>query len=357
MHQATSALPELTAQGLSSANLTPKAPQFFLRRFVRVYLAHVYLARLYMYQYLYKCVGVVSARGPLTRQRFFESFSLLSTLSFSFLSFSIRFARHGLSILALLMCSVAAHASEFKIFSLQHRFASDLVPVVSPMVSEPGTVSAINNQLIVRTDSATMRAVEAIVERLDIARVNRKVSFKFNQDTQSQYANTEASGNVRVGKVTIGNNRRASPNSGRVDIERHSTQQQRNSSQFLNVLDGENAFIRVGQQVPYTQEWVTYTRRYTQVQTTTDWQDISTGFAVRPNTLGNQVELVITPRISSLNGQTIDFAELNTVVRVNLGEWVNLGGTLQQNDEVSRKILGIASHQSTDNRDFWVKVD
>ena len=58
------------------------------------------------------------------------------------------------------------------------------------MVSEPGTVSAINNQLIVRTDSATMRAVEAIVERLDIARVNRKVSFKFNQDTQSQYANT-----------------------------------------------------------------------------------------------------------------------------------------------------------------------
>lgn len=334
MHQAALKfmLPALTV-----LNLTLKTLQFIFNHMARL-------------QKIIGCIKRLNVSSALTHNICKQCFKPLIALNF------FRFD-HLLAVLALLMYGVTAQASEFKIFSLQHRFASDLVPIVSPMVSEPGTVSAINNQLIVRTDSATMREVEAIVERLDIARVNRKVSFKFNQDTESQYANTEASGNVRVGKVTVGNQRRGAPNNARVDIERHSTQQQRNSSQFLNVLDGEHAFIRVGQQVPYTQEWVTYTRRYTQVQTTTDWQDISTGFAVRPNTIGQQVELVITPRISSLNGQTIDFAELNTVVRVNLGEWVNIGGTLQQNDEVSRKILGIANRQSTNNHDFWVKVD
>ncbi|MDE0925629.1 MAG: hypothetical protein OR997_00845 [Methylophilaceae bacterium] len=43
------------------------------------------------------------------------------------------------------------------------------------------------------------------------------------------------------------------------------------------------------------------TRRYIQVDRITDWLEVSTGFAVRPRTIGNQVELEVTPRIASLN--------------------------------------------------------
>ncbi|HSF71497.1 MAG TPA: nodulation protein NolW, partial [Methylotenera sp.] len=72
----------------------------------------------------------------------------------------------------------------------------------------------------------------------------------------------------------------------------------------------------------------------------------------------NEVELEITPRIARMNNQGfIDFEELTTVIRTRLGSWVDVGGTMQQNDEVSRKILGSQSSYSQQNSSLSVKVD
>ena len=99
-----------------------------------------------------------------------------------------------------------------------------------------------------------------------------------------------------------------------------------------------------------------------QIDRTTDWREITTGFAVRPRTVVNpkekQVELEITPRIAKLNGQGfIDFEELTTIVRTTLGNWVDIGGTMQQNDEVSRKILGMQNTSNQQKSSLSIKVD
>lgn len=252
--------------------------------------------------------------------------------------------------------------TEFKIFTLQHRFASDLLPMVATMVGADGTASGIDNQLIIRAQPERMREIEALVSQMDAARVNRRISVSTSSHIQSQQERTEASGKVKIGRVMVGNDRRAQnsnrPNTGNIDIERNTSNIQQNSNQFINVLDGERAFIRVGQLVPFTQEWVTITRRYVQVDRFTDWREVATGFAVRPRTLGNEVELEITPRIARMNNQGfIDFEELTTVIRTPLGSWVDIGGTMQQNDEVSRKILGIQNSSSQQNSSLSVKVD
>ncbi|MFW5432578.1 MAG: secretin N-terminal domain-containing protein [Methylophilaceae bacterium] len=248
--------------------------------------------------------------------------------------------------------------TEFKIISLQHSFASDLLPIIEPMVGENGTATGTRNQLILRASPERMREIEAVVKELDVTKVNRKITVNTSNNTQTQQERVEASGKVKVGKVTVGNNRRAKPNSGNIDLENSSSHTQQNSSQFLNVLDGERAFIRVGQIVPFTQEWVTITRRYIQVDRTADWHEISTGFAVRPRTVGNQVELEITPRIAKLNSRGfIDFEELTTTLRVALGEWVDIGSTMQNRDDVSRKILGIQHSSSHQRSNLIIKVD
>lgn len=262
-----------------------------------------------------------------------------------------------LALLVVLTLSAQAN-TEFKIITLHHRFASDLLPIVSSMVGEEGTATGMNNQLILRATPERMREVEAMVEELDAARVNRKITVNTNNNIQMQQDRTEASGNVKVGKATVSNDSRAKPNSGNVDIERTSNHTQQNSSQFLNVLDGECAFIRVGQIVPFTQEWVTITKRHTQIESTTDWHEVSTGFAVRPRTIGNQVELEITPRIAKLNSKNfIDFEELSTTLRVTLGEWVDIGSTMQNNDDVSRKILGIQHIAKQQHSNLVIRVD
>ncbi|HNV87807.1 MAG TPA: secretin N-terminal domain-containing protein [Methylotenera sp.] len=266
-----------------------------------------------------------------------------------------------MKILVLILCLLSFSAvaeTEFKIITLQHRFANDLLPIISPMVGENGTAAGIDNQLILRTSPERMREIEATVAKLDAAKANRKITVDTSDSMQTRQERTEASGKVKVGKVTVGNDRQAPANSGNVDIARNTRNTQKNSSQFINVLDGERAFIRVGQMVPFTQEWVTITRRYVQIERTLDWQEISTGFAVRPRTVGNQVELEVTPRIARLNQQGfIDFEELTTTLRVTLGDWVDIGATMQQNDEVSRKILGIQNESNRQNSRLSIKVD
>jgi type II secretory pathway component GspD/PulD (secretin) len=215
-----------------------------------------------------------------------------------------------------------------------------------------------NNQLIVRAAPERMREIEAIVAKLDVARVNRKITVKTSNNVQTQQERVEGGGAVKVGKVTVANDRKAKPNSGRVEAESNSTNSSQNSNQFVSVLDGERAFIKVGQIVPFTQEWVTITRRYVQIERTTDWRDITTGFAVRPRTIGNEVELEITPRIAKLNSSGyIDFEELKTTLRVKMGDWVDIGGTMQQNDDVSRKILGTQSVSSQQKTSLVIKVE
>ncbi len=249
-------------------------------------------------------------------------------------------------------------ATEFKIITLQHSFASDLLPTITPMVGPDGTATGTNNQLILRASPERMREIEAIVEQLDVTKVNRRITVSTSNQGHYQQERIGARGKVKVGKVTVSNDRRIKSNTGNINIENRASHTQRSASQFLNVLDGQRAFIRVGQIVPFTQEWITITRRYIHIDRTTDWHDITTGFAVRPRTIGNQVELEITPRIAKLNSQGfIDFEELTTVVRVSLGEWVDLGNTMQNHDNVSRKILGFQQSSSSSNSQLVIKVD
>ena len=269
-----------------------------------------------------------------------------------------------LLLIFLLVSTNTFAETEFKIITLQHRFANDLLPTITPMVGADGTATGINNQLILRASPQRMQEIEAIVSKLDIARVNRKISVKSTNNIQSLRDRTEATGAVKAGKVIITNDRRASTNSGNsssfgnIIVERNQSINNQNTSQFLTVLDGERAFIKVGQIVPFTQEWITITKRYVRIERTNDWREISTGFAVRPRTIGNVVELTITPRIAKLNSQGfIDFEELTTTIRVNLGDWVDIGGTMQTNDEISRKILGLQTATNVQNSSLQIKVD
>ena len=265
-------------------------------------------------------------------------------------------------LIMLLMSCCAFAETEFKIITLQHLFASDLLPIIEPMVGADGTANGMNNQLIVRANPERMLEIEAIVAKLDVTRVNRKITVKSSNNVQNQQERTEATGAVKLGNVIVTNDTRAAPNSGHVDIERNSSNSSQNSNQFVSVLDGERAFIKVGQIVPFTQEWVTITRRYIQIDKTTDWHEITTGFAVRPRTIGDannkQVELEITPRIAKLNSQGfIDFEDLKTIINVKLGDWIDIGGTMQTNDDVSRKILGAKSVSSQQQSSLVIKVE
>lgn len=247
-------------------------------------------------------------------------------------------------------------ATEFKIFTLQHGFAEDILPNVQPLVGSEGTASAIQNQLIIRANPENMAEIEQVIATLDVARQNLKITVSRQSNLQNERDGVTVNGRKRFGNVEIGTstypNKKPAREGVQIGIENNQGNSRSTSNQFINVVDGERAFIRVGQSVPFTQEWVVLSRRYVSLQKTTEFVDITTGFAVRPRSIGNQIEVEITPRIAKLNQSGfIDFEELTTVVRVNRGEWLDIGGIMSQKDDVSRAILSRqSSSQSQDNQ-------
>jgi len=254
----------------------------------------------------------------------------------------------------------AFSALEFKIITLQHRFAEDILPIIKPLVDSEGTVTAMQNNIIIRTSPENMAEIEQIIARLDTARQNLKITVSRQNNLASGKERAEVSGRKRIGNVVVGtNNRPHNTKDGvNINIENKQSNINNSSNQFINVLDGERAFILVGQAIPYTQEWVTLTQRYISVQRTTEFISINTGFAVRPRSAGNQIELEITPRFAQLNQNGfLDFETLTTVVRVNRGDWVDLGGIMQQKDDVSRAILSWQASNQSLNSQLLIHVE
>ena len=251
-------------------------------------------------------------------------------------------------------------ANEFKIIDLQHSFAEDILPMIQPLVGSDGTATGMQNHLIIRTSTEKMLEIEQLISTLDVARQNLKITVSHQNNLQTNDDRFSINGRKHIGNITIGTQKfpRNTADGVALDIESQQSNTQSSGNQFINVLDGQQAFIRVGQSVPYTQEWVMLTQRYISMQKTTEFRDITTGFSVRPRSIGNQIELEITPRIAKLNqNQYIDFEELSTVVRVNRGEWLDLGSTMQQKDEVSRAILSKQNNGRSQENALSIRVD
>lgn len=274
---------------------------------------------------------------------------------------TLRHFRASLCFLFAMLFSVTAMAAtEFKIITLQHRFADDLLPIIQPLAGEDGVVTGMQNQLIIRTSPENMAEIEQVIASMDVARSNLKITVNRQNNLDSTQHGVDVSGRKRIGNAAISTNRypRQARDGVQIDIQNNSSTTKQNNQQFINVVDGEFAFIQVGQSVPFTQEWRTFTHRYTHIQRTTEFIEVSTGFAVRPRSIGGQIELDITPRIAQLNQQGfIDFEALRTVVRVNKGEWFDLGGAMQRNDEVSRAILSFKNKAQTQNNVLNIRVD
>jgi len=264
-------------------------------------------------------------------------------------------------LLTLSLYSLNAFAAtEFKIIDLQHHFAEDILPIIQPLVGSDGTATGMQNHLIIRASPEKMIEIEQIIATLDVERQNLKITVSHQNNLQTNNDNAVVNGRKQIGNVTIGTNKypRNATDGVQLDIENNQSSIRRNGNQFINVMDGEHAFIRVGQSVPYTQEWIILTQRYASIQRTTEFVDISTGFSVRPRSIGNQIELEITPRIAQLNqSKYIDFEELSTIVRVNRGEWLDLGGTMQQKDEVSRAILSEQNGRQSQSNALSIRVE
>ena len=266
------------------------------------------------------------------------------------------------------------HAAEpeLRVIPLKHRLADEVVPMVRPLLAPGESVNGLDSRLIVRAAAPTLVQVERLLAEIDTPRRNLRISVRHAGESNRVQDNQGVSGDMRRGNtriiVTNGTHSTGGVSVGhsgpdgnvKLHSERRITTTLDSSSQSLTVLDGGRAFLRVGESIPLVQPFLVLVGNRLDVVAGIQYYDVTTGFEVEPRILGEQVQLAVTPRLafrSNQGTQTVNFQELRTVVMVNPGEWVNLGGAVESTNEVTHQIL--STRRNTDNEDsrFLVRVD
>ena len=275
-------------------------------------------------------------------------------------------------VLSLLLLAVVAHADEMRItvIPLKHRVAQDIIPILEPLVAKGGTVTGMNDQLIVKTTPSNLSQLRAVVNKLDRAprklrisvRQDVGASLEAREDAISAHVHTD---NVRAGVPARGGNDisvSTGDEHGDVSYETISTRDRDDSfnTHFVTALEGQPAWIQTGRSVPLPNQNVYASPTGVVVQNGIEYRDVNSGFYVIPRLNGNQVTLEINPQLNRIDpsgSQVIDTQVAATTVAGRLGQWINIGGANQDFDRRDSFNVARTRSRGGETRGIWVKVD
>lgn len=274
--------------------------------------------------------------------------------------------------LAVAVCGLV-HAQEtvLEVIDLNFRSADQIVPLLKPLLAPGGTISAVQNRVIVRTTPENLAQLRKVLAAVD-TRPRRLVISVRQQTTQSASASaTQMSGGTATdgARVTVPGDR--GPQDARVEVRKgrsvvratvSSSQSATTGSavQTVQVLEGNEAIIRIGQSVPVRSRSVTRTPQGTQIAETVEYRDADVGLRVRPRVQGDQVTLQISARndaIADAGRPTLDVQRVDTVVSGRLGQWLEVGGIDQDRAQSDNAVLNQHTAGTSDERRVFLKVD
>ncbi len=263
---------------------------------------------------------------------------------------------------ALVIASPAVHAQmqTMEIFSLKYRTVEQMMALIRPLVPPPGTVTGIQNQLIVRSTPQNIAEVRAVLERVDTVPRRLLITVRQDADATTERDRLSVSGTVplgRNGEIVVG-----APGGAGVEAQVLSSRRAESdrNTQQVQALEGQPAFIQIGQSVPVPSRQVVRGAFGTQVIDTVEYRDIGTGFQVLPRVNGDRVFLDILPQRETPGNAgpgSVNTQRLSTTVSGRLGEWIDLGGATQVIDERQSVLLGRTTRAGIDQRRVLVRVE
>lgn len=278
----------------------------------------------------------------------------------------------------VLLCVTGTALSQttvLEVIPLRYRTAQEVIPAIQPLLARDGSVSGLQGQLIVRTTPANLEEIKRILASIDTVPRQLLITVRQDADADRGRSAIEASGSVggEHGRVTIPGSRE--PRGGSVVIregddqvrvqvlEGHGTESDRNT-QTVRVMEGREAFVRVGQSVPVRERQVHRTviggKVVEQVVDNTQYRDIATGFYVLPRVSGDRVTLDVSPQRESLSKRVpggVNVQSLVTTVSGQLGEWMEIGSIDQDARGQQTVILGRTTTATRDSRRVLIKVE
>ncbi len=260
-------------------------------------------------------------------------------------------------LLLIILHSLVAGAEEsiIEVISLTNRPASEIQPLLSPLLDGTDQVRADGANLLVKTTPERLANIQALVKQLDTPQNNFLITVMQSRQTNAAELNAALRAKLAMQNGRLADNPTAMM--GHVYQTRDSDLNE--STQVLRTMEGNAAFIQTGKAYPMQNSQI-YQDNYGNVAVTTNnqIQEVTTGFAVTPRLSGQQVTLDVEPWSDAMNGRgQIETHSARTTLRINLGEWVELGGVNQTESYNSAGAPARIRQTNDDQLHILVKVD
>ena len=280
---------------------------------------------------------------------------LQDILPLNFLRFNLK--RQILSIFIISLLDNISFAAETmtEVITLFNRPASEILPLINPLLEDTDRVIADGSNLIVKAAPERLGEIIMLIDKLDAPLNNLIITVIQSRHLTARELNAA---------VKLSRNSRLKP--GAVITGHHYQTNDQNSSesiQTIRTLEGRTANITVGKSYPTENIQINNSGYgFPYIYPTTEYMDATTSFEVTPRLIGQnpslenqQVILEVSPSSTQTNIQgAFENKNLQTTVKINLGEWVELGRS-GQNNEVQKHIT---LRQTTNtNWHTLIKVD
>ncbi len=266
-----------------------------------------------------------------------------------------------------------AHDMVMEIVPLQHRLLGEVLPMLRELVLPGGTVTGMNDRLILRSTPANLAELKRVLASLDTPARQLRITVRQNIGARNQWQNDALAARLEAGEVGVASGRLPPPGTpgaaldlgngdGSIGYRHYGTQGSADAANthFVTAIEGTPAFINTGQVVPLPSQSAVLTPYGAVVQQSLDYQPVGAGFYVTPRVAGDNVHLDISPyadRLSAAGGGVIDVHGLDTSASGRLGEWIPLGGAATAYRDQQQEVLAGTRRQGSDAYDVWVKVE
>lgn len=276
-------------------------------------------------------------------------------------------------LMIVLIGPLAAAERQLEIIPLKHRLLGDVLPVLEPLVEPGGSITGIDNKLIIKASPENIRAIKEVLNSLDKSPRQLLITVRQNNSEQFQRSDQGVSGRYSDGDVTVESGDRFRRDGLRAGIEdedgnrlqyeldqRSGSSSDRNSYR-VRATEGYPAHIMAGELYPFPQRNVYITPGNVVVQDSYQYENATSGFYVLPRLQGDIVTLEIAPRMRRVQrdrgAPVMQLQDVQTVVSGRLGEWIPVGGINESSQRHDNRILDRGERKRTTQASILIRVE
>lgn len=275
--------------------------------------------------------------------------------------------------LATLAPWVALADSGITVIPLNHRLPDELIVTLKPHLQPGESVRGHHTQLILQAPPPRQPHLLELIHQMDTARRNLRIRVRHNKDQSSIQQQQSVGGAWQQGQARIVISGGLRTDSGGIAIRpdgtrnhttirsgRTTTSDRFGTDMSLLVLDGAHAALQVGVSITQVQPWLELAGHRLTALAAAHVYDVTTGFDVQPHLLGDRIHLTLNPRLAFRTDQgerIVQFLDLRSEVILTPGEWVDLGGMVEQNSHVHREILASRRQYAAEDNRLMVRID